>query len=132
MPQLKPGERPVSAVIDLSIFPVGRDHHLSTYVAPVVAKIASSGHRYQLTAMGTLVETEHLNEALDLINEAYEVLDALGCERVYATVKLDIRRGPTGRLEQKTASVESQLAMDIDAPAEATKPASTHAQTLKR
>jgi uncharacterized protein (TIGR00106 family) len=96
--------------VDLSIFPVGRDHHLSAYVAPVVAKIASSGHRFQLTAMGTLIETEHLNEALTLINEAYEVLDAMGCERVYATVKLDIRSGPTGRLEQKTARIESQLA----------------------
>ena len=64
----------MSTVVDLSIFPVGRNQHLSSFVAPVVARIAASGHRYQLTAMGTLIETAHLQEALTLINEAYEVL----------------------------------------------------------
>jgi uncharacterized protein (TIGR00106 family) len=100
----------MSVLIDLSIFPVGQGEHLSTYVAPVVQLIADSGHPYQLTAMGTLVETAQLSEATQLIERAYAVLARAGCERVYATVKLDIRSGTTGRLAQKTASVESRLA----------------------
>jgi uncharacterized protein YqgV (UPF0045/DUF77 family) len=44
-----------------------------------------------------------------LIDAAHAILAELGCERVYATVKLDVRKGPTGRLERKTASVESKL-----------------------
>ena len=99
----------MSVLVDLSIFPVGRDEHLSAYVAPVVQLIANSGHRHQLTAMGTLIETDKLSEAMTLIERAHELLVDAGCERVYATVKLDIRSGPLGRLEQKTASIEARL-----------------------
>ena len=100
----------MSVLIDLSIFPVGQGEHLSAYVAPIVQLIADSGHPYRLTAMGTLIETEQLGEATALIERAYAALSETGCERVYATVKLDIRQGPVGRLEQKTASVEARLA----------------------
>ncbi|MBK5929205.1 MTH1187 family thiamine-binding protein [Halochromatium salexigens] len=99
----------MSVLADLSIFPVGQGEHLSGYVASVVALIADSGHPYQLTAMGTLFETEHIGAALSLIEQAHAVLAEAGCQRVYATVKLDIREGTQGRLTQKTASVEARL-----------------------
>jgi uncharacterized protein (TIGR00106 family) len=99
----------MSVLADLSIFPVGQGEHLSGYVASVVQLIADSGHPYQLTAMGTLFETDQLGEALSLIEQAHAILAAAGCERVYATVKLDIREGTLGRLRQKTASVEAHL-----------------------
>lgn len=99
----------MSVLVDLSIFPVGHTEHLSPYVASVVELIADSGYHYQLTAMGTLIETEQLGDALALIEKAHERLAASGCERVYATVKLDIREGAMGRLMQKTASVEERL-----------------------
>lgn len=99
----------MSVLVDLSIFPVGQSEHLSTYVAPVVQLISDSGHAYQLTAMGTLLETETTAEALNLIERAQALLTDAGCERIYATVKLDIRSGPAGRLKQKTASVEAKL-----------------------
>jgi uncharacterized protein (TIGR00106 family) len=100
----------MSVLVDLSIFPIGQDQHLSRYVAPVVQLIHDSGHAYQLTAMGTLLETETLSQALGLIERAQALLSDSGCERIYATVKLDIRIGPVGRLTQKTASVEARLA----------------------
>jgi uncharacterized protein (TIGR00106 family) len=99
----------MSVLVDLSMFPVNAGEHLSVHVAPIVAMIAASGHAYQLTAMGTLVETEHLDEALALVSRAHALLAESGCERVYATVKLDIRPGPPGRLAAKTASVEARL-----------------------
>lgn len=99
----------MSVLVDLSIFPVGQGEHLSTYVAPVVQLISDSGHAHQLTAMGTLVETETIAEALQLIERAQNLLTDAGCERIYATVKLDIRSGPVGRLKQKTASIEAKL-----------------------
>jgi uncharacterized protein (TIGR00106 family) len=100
----------MSVLVDLSIFPVGQGEHLSAYVAPVVELIAASGYGYQLTAMGTLIETAQLSEALALVERAHQTLERAGCHRVYATVKLDIREGPVGRLTQKTASVEARLA----------------------
>jgi uncharacterized protein (TIGR00106 family) len=99
----------MSVLVDFSIFPVGKAEHLSPYVASVVRLIADSGFDYQLTAMGTLFETDDVSEALALIEQAHGVLDAAGCERVYATVKLDIRAGAIGRLARKTASVEARL-----------------------
>lgn len=100
----------MSVLVDLSIFPVGQGEHLSAYVAPVVQLISESGHAYQLTAMGTLVETDSVAEALNLVERAQALLADAGCERIYATVKLDIRSGPIGRLKQKTASVEAERA----------------------
>jgi uncharacterized protein (TIGR00106 family) len=99
----------MSVLVDFSIFPVGKAEHLSPYVASVVSLISDSGFDYQLTAMGTLFETEQLGEALALIEQAHGLLDTAGCERIYATVKLDIRAGTRGRLAQKTASVEARL-----------------------
>jgi uncharacterized protein (TIGR00106 family) len=99
----------VSVLLDFSIFPVDRAEGLSAYVAPVVELFAASGHPYQLTAMGTLVETEDIGQATALIADAHRLLAELGCARVYATAKLDTRTGPLGRLRSKTESVERRL-----------------------
>jgi len=99
----------MSVLVDLSMFPVNAGEHLSTYVAPIVAMIEASGHPHQLTAMGTLIETERLDEALALVSRAHALLAEAGCERVYATVKLDVREGSPGRLAAKTKSVEARL-----------------------
>ncbi|NCA70695.1 MAG: MTH1187 family thiamine-binding protein [Sphingobacteriia bacterium] len=96
----------MSVLLDLSVFPTDQGASLSRFVAPVIAMIRDSGHPYRLAPMGTVVETETLPEALDLIRRAHELLDGQGCERVYATAKLDIRRGATGRLTGKIAAVE--------------------------
>ena len=99
----------MSVLLDFSIFPLDRAEGLSAYVAPVVDLLAASGHPYQLTAMGTLVETEDIGQATALIADAHRLLAELGCGRVYATAKLDTRIGPLGRLRTKTESVERLL-----------------------
>jgi uncharacterized protein (TIGR00106 family) len=99
----------MSVLLDLSIFPMDRGESLSSYVAAVIEMISASGHPFQLTAMGTLVETEDVAEATALIANAHHVLGNLGCRRIYLTARLDSREGPIGRLQSKTDSVESQL-----------------------
>lgn len=99
----------MSVLLDLSIFPVDQGSSLSRFVAPVVESIAASGHDYQLTAMGTLIETGTLAEALALIEQAHGILAEQGSERVYATAKLDIRANSHGRLNGKVASVHRHL-----------------------
>ena len=37
------------------------------------------------------------------------LLQEQGCKRVHATVKLDIREGPTGRLAAKVESVQRRM-----------------------
>ena len=99
----------MSVLLDLSVFPLDRGESMSAYVAAVVEMIATSGHPFQLTAMGTLVETEDVAQATALIANAHHVLAGFGCRRIYITAKLDSREGPVGRLQTKTESVERQI-----------------------
>ena len=99
----------MSVLLDLSIFPLDQGVGMSRFVAPVIAMIRDSGHPYRLSPMGTVVETENLAESLRVIEQAQCILDGLGCERVYATAKFDIRRGSLGRLSGKIESVRHQI-----------------------
>jgi uncharacterized protein (TIGR00106 family) len=99
----------MSVLLDLSIFPLNQGVSVSRFVAPVIAMIRDSGHDYRLSPMGTVVETANLAESLALIAQAQDILDGLGCERVYATAKFDVRRGPLGRLSGKVESVRRQI-----------------------
>ena len=55
------------------------------------------------------IETETLDEALSLVSRAHLVLDENGCNRIYSSLKLDIRKGKSQRLKGKIASVETQI-----------------------
>lgn len=98
----------MSVVMNFAMFPTGQNHGISEYVAKVVKSVKESGFESQLTAMGTLVETETLSQALRVIENAYATLED-DCERVYVTVNLDIRKGGLGRIKSKTQSVEQKL-----------------------
>lgn len=102
-------EADMSVLAELSIFPMDKGDSVGDYVAPVVGLIRDSGVAYQLTAMGTLMETERLADALALLEQAQALLARQGCRRVYATLKLDIREGATGRLDGKVRSVTERL-----------------------
>lgn len=99
----------MSVLLDFSIFPTDQGASVSAFVAPVVALFRDSGHPCRLTAMGTIVETPTLPEALDLIARAYRILEDRGCARVYATARFDIRSGPPGRLAGKVDSVRGHI-----------------------
>jgi uncharacterized protein (TIGR00106 family) len=99
----------MSVLAELSIFPMDKGASVGEYVAPVVQLIRDAGVSYQLTAMGTIIETEQLHDALSLLERAEALLKKQGCQRVYATLKLDIREGPMGRLESKVQSVSRRI-----------------------
>jgi uncharacterized protein (TIGR00106 family) len=105
----------MSVLLEFSMFPTGCDCHdgasVSKHVSRIINMIDRSGATYQLTAMGTIVETETLREALDIVEKAYEVLG--DCERVYSSLKLDIRKGKSGRLKAKIASVEQEIGREV-------------------
>jgi uncharacterized protein YqgV (UPF0045/DUF77 family) len=68
--------------------------------------IDNSNVPYQLTAMGTIIETDTLAEALTIVQHAYDVLESSGCNRVYSSLKIDIRKGNnSNRLQGKVQSV---------------------------
>ena len=99
----------MSVLIELSMFPLGQGESVGEEVSRIIDMIRGSGHAYKLTAMGTIIETSNLTDALALVERAYSVLENAGCQRVYACVKLDIRKGESLRMKQKIDSVVDRI-----------------------
>jgi len=74
--------------------------------------IDRSGTAYQLTPMGTIIETETLDHALDIVKKAYGLLEG-DCNRVYSSLKIDIRQGKSDRLNKKIESVEKKMGRSV-------------------
>ncbi len=98
----------MSVLLEFAMFPTDKGESVSEYVSRIIKIIDEGGHPYILTAMGTIIEVDELDEALDMVKKAYQQLEG-DCSRVYSTIKLDIRKGKAGRLKQKITSVERRL-----------------------
>jgi uncharacterized protein (TIGR00106 family) len=98
----------MSVLLEFSMFPTDKGESVGEYVSRVIAMIRESGLDYRLTPMGTIVEAETMEEILDLVGKAYKVLEP-DCGRVYSSLKLDIRKKGSGRLEAKVRSVEEKI-----------------------
>jgi len=98
-----------SFLLEFSMFPSDVGESKSAYVSQVVKVVKESGVPYQLTPMATIVECATLHEAFDLVEQCYNVLDNMGCNRVYSVLKFDIRKNCSNRLESKIESVESKI-----------------------
>jgi uncharacterized protein (TIGR00106 family) len=102
----------MSVLVEFAMFPTDKGESVSAYVARIIKMIDESGVPYKLTPMGTVFETESMEEALKIINEAYKQLEP-DCNRVYSVVKFDIRKGKSNRLKQKIESVEKKLGKEV-------------------
>lgn len=102
----------MSVLVEFAMFPTDKGESVSKYVARIINMIDKSGVPYKLTPMGTVFETETMDEALKIIGEAYKQLEP-DCNRVYSTVKFDIRKGRSNRLVQKIESVEKKLGREV-------------------
>ena len=94
-------------LLEFSMSPLNRGESVSEYVARSLEIIEASGLDYQLHAMGTIVEGE-IDQVLAVMKQCLEAM-AVDCDRVSCTAKLDYRRGHSGRLRAKVASVEEKL-----------------------
>lgn len=98
----------MSVIVNFAMFPTDKGVSVSPFVAKVVESIRLKGFTSQLTAMGTIVETNTLAEALGLIGDAYKVLEP-DCDRVYISANFDVKKGSLGRIHAKVNSVETKL-----------------------
>ncbi len=98
----------MSVLLEFAMFPTDKGDSVSEYVSKIILMIKNKEYSYKLTAMGTIVETETLAEALQVIQESYNVLEPYS-DRVYSSVNFDIRKGKSNRLEQKIKSIESKI-----------------------
>ncbi|WP_457742080.1 MTH1187 family thiamine-binding protein [Thermococcus sp.] len=91
-------------IVEFVIVPLG-EKSLSRYVAEVIKLLEEKGVKYQLTPMATIIETETVGEALEIIEEAHELMFKLGAERVSTTIRIDDRRDKERHMEDKVKSV---------------------------
>ena len=98
-------------LLEMSITPLGKGESVSQYVAECLELVDESGLDYELHAMGTIVEGE-LAEVLELMRRCIEQT-ATHSDRVTCAAKLDFRRGRSGRLKSKVASVEQKLGREL-------------------
>jgi len=94
-------------LLEFSMSPLEKGASVGEYVARSLKIIDDSGLDYRLHAMGTIIEGE-IDEVLGVLKRCLEAM-AADCDRVTCTAKLDYRKGHSGRLETKVASVEEKL-----------------------
>jgi uncharacterized protein (TIGR00106 family) len=92
---------------EFSIWPMDKGESVGPYVAKALDIVDRSGLPYKLGPLGTCIEGEWA-EVMAVIQRCYEVL-AADSNRIACTVKMDWRRGQSGRLESKVASVEKAV-----------------------
>lgn len=98
----------MSVLLEFAIFPTDKGDSVSKQVSKVIQLIRESGVAYQLTAMGTLIETDTLPEALNIVNQSYEIL-AEDSTRVYTTMNIDIQKNKNNRLKSKVEAIENKI-----------------------
>jgi uncharacterized protein (TIGR00106 family) len=95
---------------ELTIIPIGTSGtSLSKYIAAAVAALDSTGIKYELTGMGTLLESNDLEKIFIAIKSAHEAVFSVGAERVATNIKIDERRDLDRTIEDKISSVKSKL-----------------------
>ncbi len=99
----------MSVLVEFAMFPTEKEgNSASPYVSKVIKIVKESGWPYKLGAMGTTFETETLNQANKLIEDAYKALEPF-TNRVYTTIKMDIRKKAENRIEGKIQSIKKHI-----------------------
>ncbi len=94
--------------MNFAMFPTDKGTSVSKYVSRIIDMLRESGYNYKLGSMSTTVETNSMNEALEILDKAYKLLE-VDSDRVYSTVTFDIKKSKNGRMIQKIASIEKHI-----------------------
>ena len=94
-------------LLEFSITPLSKGESVSKYVARSLDIIDKSGLDYRLNPMGTVIEGEW-DEVLDVVKKCFDRMRK-DCDRITTTIKVDYRKGKSGRITAKIESVEKKL-----------------------
>jgi len=98
----------MSVLCEFAMFPTDKGESVSEYVSRIIKMFKEMNVPYQLTPMGTIFEVDTIEEATNIINKAYKCLES-DCNRVYTTIKMDIRKNKKNRMKQKIESIKSKI-----------------------
>jgi|SRR5262245_47896817 len=94
-------------LLEFSMSPLGKGESVGKYVARSLDIIDKSGVAYRLNPMGTVLEGDW-DDVMRVVKQCYERMKK-DCNRISCSVKIDYRKGHSGRLASKVASVERRL-----------------------
>jgi uncharacterized protein (TIGR00106 family) len=98
----------MAVLTEFAMFPTDKGASVSEYVSKIIQMFKDSNVPYQLTPMGTIFETGSMKEALQVVQNAYDVLEPHS-ERIYSVAKFDIKKNKSGMMKQKISSIEGKI-----------------------
>lgn len=99
-------------LLEFSMSPMDKGESVSDYVSRSLDIISNSGVPYKLNPMGTCLEGEW-DEVMDVVKQCYEKMSS-DCGRITCSIKVDYRKGKSGRLDSKMASIEKKLGKEVN------------------
>ncbi|GKS63047.1 hypothetical protein YTPLAS72_03510 [Nitrospira sp.] len=94
-------------LLEFSMSPLGKSESVGKYVARSLDIIDKSGVSYRLNPMGTVLEGDWA-QVFSVDQQCYERMRK-DCNRISCTIKVDYRKGHSGRLQSKVSSIEKTL-----------------------
>ena len=105
-------ENQISFTAEISIIPIttNGDTSMSKEIALVYNAISQiQGLKTILTAMGTQIESNNLDNILQAIKISHLTLRNIRIERIISSIRIDERLGENNTLERKVNSVKDKI-----------------------
>ena len=94
-------------LLEFSMSPLTKGESVGEYVARSLEIIDQSGLAYQLNPMGTVIEGPW-DEVLGVVRACWDRMRQ-DCDRISTVIKIDYRKGGSGRLAGKVQSIQKRL-----------------------
>ena len=107
-------ENETSFTAEISIIPITTNNNGDTGMSKEIALVFDAisqiqGLKIILTAMGTQVESNNLDNILQAIKISHITLRNIGIERIISSIRIDERLGKINTLEGKIKSVKDKI-----------------------
>ena len=96
----------LSFIAFLVVSPMDRGPSLSAYVKAAIEAVDDSGLKYQVTPMGTIIESDDLDGIMMVTKRAVEAVRSLNSDRISVTLKIDARYDRDITMESKMRAVD--------------------------
>jgi len=95
---------------EISAYPIGTDSpSVSFYVAKAIDVVKDLKIKHQLTPMGTILESESIEQIFEASKNIIEVIHRLGVKRVEIILKIDSRNDKKQTMQEKIQSLKKHL-----------------------
>jgi uncharacterized protein (TIGR00106 family) len=95
---------------ELTIIPIGTgETSISKYIAAAVRALDGMDVKYEISSMGTTIETGNPDMLFNAVKAAHEAVFMEGALRVATSIKIDDRRDLEKTIKEKISSVKEKL-----------------------